>query len=55
MVIAHRMRTIAEADHIIVLEDGKIAEEGTHNRLLNINGTYSNLWNLQMKAAEWTI
>ncbi|SFD32524.1 ABC transporter ATP-binding protein [Clostridium uliginosum] len=55
LVIAHRMRTIAEADHIIVLEDGKVAEEGIHKNLLDKKGIYNKLWTLQTKAADWTI
>ncbi|CCD26812.1 ATP-binding cassette Fe/S cluster precursor transporter ATM1 NDAI_0I02440 [Naumovozyma dairenensis CBS 421] len=46
--IAHRLRTIADADKIIVLEDGKVKEEGSHNELLATKGSlYSNLWNIQ--------
>ena len=55
LVIAHRMRTIAEADNIIVLNDGRIAEEGNHKVLLKKEGLYSKLWNLQTKASEWAI
>ncbi|CAH03031.1 ATP-binding cassette Fe/S cluster precursor transporter ATM1 [Kluyveromyces lactis] len=46
--IAHRLRTIADADKIIVLENGAVREEGTHNALLaNPNSLYSELWNIQ--------
>ncbi|QAT42931.1 ABC transporter ATP-binding protein [Aminipila luticellarii] len=55
LVIAHRMRTIAGADHIVVLSEGKIAEEGTHEELLNQGGLYQRLWSLQTKSAEWTV
>lgn len=55
LVIAHRMRTIAAADHIVVLADGKIKEEGTHRQLVEDGGIYHRLWNLQTKSAEWTL
>lgn len=55
LVIAHKMRTIAEADNIIVLEDGKVSEQGTHKELINKQGLYNKLWTLQTKAAEWTM
>jgi ATP-binding cassette subfamily B protein len=44
IVIAHRLSTIQKMDRIVVLEDGKIAEEGTHKELLTDNGTYAKLW-----------
>ena len=47
IVIAHRLSTIRKMDKIIVMEKGKIIEKGSHNELLNLNGTYARLWNLQ--------
>ena len=47
IMIAHRMSTVAKADHIIVLKDGKIAEEGRHQDLLAKGGTYHTLWKYQ--------
>lgn len=47
IVIAHRLSTIAKLDRIIVLEKGQIIEDGTHNELLKLNGTYAKLWNHQ--------
>lgn len=47
IVIAHRLSTIAKLDRIIVLEDGKIIEDGSHAELLKQNGTYAKLWNHQ--------
>ena len=47
IVIAHRLSTIAKLDRIIVLENGKIAEDGNHAQLLEQKGTYATLWNHQ--------
>lgn len=47
IVIAHRLSTIAKLDRIIVLDDGKIVEDGTHAELLAKNGIYAKLWNHQ--------
>lgn len=47
IVIAHRLSTVKRADKIIVLENGKIAEEGQHEELLKLNGVYANLCNIQ--------
>lgn len=52
LTIAHRLSTVADADWIVVLENGQIAEEGTHSALLQQNGRYASLWNRQ--AAEQT-
>ena len=43
IVIAHRLSTIENADHIIVLDDGKIAEQGGHKQLMQANGLYSRM------------
>ncbi len=52
ITIAHRLSTIADADRIIVLEDGQIVEEGTHNDLLTRSGRYANLWQRQASERE---
>ncbi len=49
LVIAHRLSTIIDADQILVMEQGKIIERGTHAELLNINGIYTHLWTLQQQ------
>jgi ATP-binding cassette subfamily B protein len=47
MVIAHRLSTVKDADQIIVLEDGRVVERGTHGELLEEDGLYANLWAVQ--------
>ena len=55
VVIAHRMRTIMGADKIIVLKDGKITQEGTHNELMNVSGDYQTMVHLQMEVKDWKL
>ena len=55
IMIAHRLKTIKNADHIIVLDKGKIVEEGNHKELIIKEGLYHKLWNLQNKSKEWKI
>jgi ATP-binding cassette subfamily B protein len=52
LVIAHRLSTIVGADEIIVLDQGRIAEHGTHGELLAMNGLYASMWNRQREAEE---
>ncbi len=49
LVIAHRLNTIRDADSIIVIKEGNIAEQGTHNELIALNGIYKNMVELQEK------
>ena len=49
IIIAHRLSTVKNADNIIVLDSGEIAETGNHKKLLELNGLYSNLWKQQEK------
>src|SRR5260221_465302 len=52
LVIAHRLSTIVGADEIIVLDQGRIAERGTHAQLLASGGLYASMWNRQREAQE---
>ncbi|MEM7793982.1 MAG: ABC transporter ATP-binding protein [Cyanobacteria bacterium P01_C01_bin.118] len=55
IVIAHRLSTVADADLILVLEDGEIVEQGTSWELLNQKGRYASLWNAQQQSQGWRI
>lgn len=55
LVIAHRMRTVENADQIVVLDGGIVAEKGSHDELMKNNGLYAKLVNLQTASAEWKI
>jgi ABC-type transport system involved in Fe-S cluster assembly fused permease/ATPase subunit len=52
LVIAHRLSTVINADEIIVLKDGVIAEKGTHMDLLDQKGLYASMWDRQREATE---
>ncbi|MDE6763188.1 MAG: ABC transporter ATP-binding protein/permease [Oscillospiraceae bacterium] len=55
MIIAHRMRTVAGADKIVVLADGTVAEQGKSDELLNKNGLYSHMVKLQTESQGWVL
>ena len=54
-MIAHRLYTIKNAQNIIVVEDGLIKEQGTHEELIKSEGTYYNMWNTYTKSSGWTM
>ena len=55
IVIAHRLQSIMSADNILVLEDGRVAESGTHEQLLAAGRIYANLWAEQSRAGIWRL
>ena len=55
LVIAHRMRTVAGADHIVVLENGHVAEQGTPAELMGKGGLYRRMVELQSHSAQWQL
>lgn len=55
IMIAHRLSSITDADCIYVLQDGKIAESGTHSKLIERNGIFTRMWKNYSEAAEWRI
>ena len=55
IVIAHRLKTIRNADNIVVLDQGRIAEQGTHDQLVAHGGLYARLWAIQERTAGWSI
>ena len=55
LVIAHRMRTVAGADHIVVLENGRVAQQGTPEELMEQGGLYRRMVELQKETARWKL
>ncbi len=55
IMIAHRLSSITEADCIYVLQDGAIAESGTHSKLIEKNGIFTNMWKNYSEAAAWRL
>ena len=55
IMIAHRLSTVVNADKIIVLDNGHVAEEGTHQELVSGNGLYSRMWKDYNQAVRWKI
>ena len=55
LMIAHRLSTVQDADHIIVLSGGKIAEQGSHESLLAQHGVYAAMWEDYQRSARWKV
>lgn len=55
MIIAHRMRTVAGADKIVVLADGVVAEQGSPDELYTQKGLYAHMVDLQTESQKWTL
>ena len=55
LMIAHRLSTIQNADNILVLADGQVAERGTHAELVHQQGMYAKMWQDYQKAAQWKV
>ena len=55
IMIAHRLKTVVDSDNIIVLDDGKVREQGTHPQLMEKNGIYRKLFDIQQKSMGWGV
>ena len=55
IVIAHRMRTVMAADKVVVLDEGRVVEQGSPQELLAANGLFARMVRLQTESAEWAI
>ena len=55
LMIAHRLTSITDVDNILVVDKGKVAEQGSHNELINKQGIYNNMWNEYKQSVKWTI
>ncbi len=55
IAIAHKLKTVMNADHIIVLEEGRVVERGRHDDLLAQRGLYARLWKLQSETSDWRL
>lgn len=55
LMIAHRLSSIRHVDRILVIANGKIAEQGTHDELIALDGMYKNMWKEYQKAVKWTV
>ena len=55
LMIAHRLSTVQDADNILVLSDGKIAEQGSHESLLAKKGVYAAMWEDYQRSARWKV
>ncbi|WP_104402444.1 ABC transporter ATP-binding protein [Vibrio penaeicida] len=55
IMIAHRLNTVVDADQILVLDQGKIKQQGSHHELINATGLYQSLWDAQQRAHGWAM
>ena len=55
LIIAHRMRTVSGADKIVVLKEGRVAEEGSPNELIKRDGIYAHMIKMQTESQKWTL
>jgi len=55
LMIAHRLSTVVDVDKILVIDKGRIVEEGKHSDLINMNGHYKKLWDEYQKSVNWKI
>jgi ATP-binding cassette subfamily B protein len=55
LMIAHRLTSVMDADNILVIDNGKIAEQGTHYELVAKNGKYTHMWDEYQQSGKWTI
>ena len=55
IMIAHRLRTVVDADQILVLEDGRLVESGTHSELMEKKGLYQRLYHIQQESLGWAV
>ena len=55
IMIAHRLRTVVDADQILVLDNGRLVEQGTHDELMKKNGLYHKLFHIQQESLGWAV
>lgn len=55
IMIAHRLSTIQSADKILVIDNGKLIEQGNHKQLVEQNGKYANMWRVYQETSSWKI
>ncbi|MDR1533260.1 MAG: ABC transporter ATP-binding protein/permease [Clostridiales bacterium] len=55
VVIAHRLSSVRDADQVLVLEEGKLTQRGTHDELISMPGIYQNFWQIRQQARNWKV
>ena len=55
IIIAHKLSTIKNVDHIFVLNNGEIVEEGNHETLMDLNDYYKKLWDIHSSTDKWKV